>query len=131
HRPLAAAFARRTAARARRQRPRAAPPPQSLLALSRPGELARAARSVAPDGARRPDRRRQAPARANVAAGDAPAAREQTPATWRRAHPAHRLAARAAQEAARTVTGFRTLDFGLRPDQPRSPKPGARSPIMR
>ena len=48
--------------------PRAAPAPQGVPALSRSAQLADAARGAAPDGPRRSDRRRQAPARAVVAA---------------------------------------------------------------
>src|SRR5262249_30507644 len=47
----------------------AAPPPQSLPALSRPGELAGAARGAEADGGGRSHRPRQAPAGAGLAAG--------------------------------------------------------------
>ena len=63
-----AALAQGARARARREGARAAPAPQGVPALPRSEQLADAARGAAPHGPRRSDRRRQAPARAVVAA---------------------------------------------------------------
>src|SRR6185503_14308015 len=111
HRVEPAALAQGAPARSRRARARAAPAPQGVPALPRPEQLADAARGAAPDGPRRPDRQRQAPARAVVAAGGhRRAARGPArPAPRRFADPAHGVTADAASQAAQAVMRPRGL----------------------